>query len=125
MHSASRPAPEGRIGVISDTHSLLLLEAIEVLQTVERIPHTGDIGKPEHFDILAGIAPVTAIRGNINRGAGADTLTETATLTAGGLRIHMIHDRKALRADPVQEGWNIVISGHSHRSGIRDAGSVL
>lgn len=125
MHSTSRPARQGHIGIISDTHGLLRPEAVDALQGVDRILHAGDIGKPEHLEALARIAPVTAIRGNIDRGAWADALPETATIAVGGLRIHMIHDRKALRADPAQEGWNVVISGHSHKPGIEEAGGVL
>ena len=64
-----RPTSPGeRIGVISDTHGLLRPEALEALEGVERILHAGDIGDPGHLDALARIAPVTAIRGNIDRG---------------------------------------------------------
>ncbi|MBM3603810.1 MAG: metallophosphoesterase family protein [Alphaproteobacteria bacterium] len=121
-----RPTSPGeRIGVISDTHGLLRPEALEALEGVERILHAGDIGDPGHLDALARIAPVTAIRGNIDRGPWAEALPETVSLTIGGLRIHMIHDRKALRADPAAEGWNVVISGHSHKPGIEETGSTL
>jgi len=125
MHSTGRPVTDRRIGIISDTHGLLRQEAIDALEGVDRILHAGDIGRPEHLDVLARIAPVTAIRGNIDRGAWAESLPEATTLTSGGLRVHMIHDRKALRADPGQEGWNVVISGHSHNPGIEEAGGVL
>lgn len=125
MPFTTRTEREGRIGIISDTHGLLRSEAVDALQGVDRILHAGDIGKPEHLEILARIAPVTAIRGNIDRGAWAEALPETATLAVGGLRIYMIHDRKELRADPAQEGWNVVISGHSHKPGIEDVDGVL
>ncbi|GGF79391.1 phosphoesterase [Paracoccus acridae] len=119
------PSAGNRIGVISDTHSLLRPEALEALDGVGRILHAGDIGDPTHLEALARIAPVTAIRGNIDRGPWAKTLPETASLTIGGLRIHMIHDRKALQADPRAEGWDVVISGHSHKPGIEETGSTL
>lgn len=114
-----------RIGVISDTHGLLRPEALEVLEGVDRILHAGDIGDPTHLDVLARIAPVTAIRGNIDRGPWAEALPETVSLTIGGLRIHMIHDRKALQADPSAEGWDVVISGHSHQPSIEETGATL
>ncbi|QIR86594.1 metallophosphoesterase family protein [Paracoccus sp. AK26] len=125
MQPVIQPSPGARIGVISDTHSLLRPEALEALEGVDRILHAGDIGDPTHLEALARIAPVTAIRGNIDRGLWAKTLPETASLTICGLRIHMIHDRKALQADPRAEGWDVVISGHSHKPGIEETGSAL
>ncbi|MFC3167136.1 metallophosphoesterase family protein [Paracoccus fontiphilus] len=125
MHPLGQPSFEQRIGVISDTHGLLRPEALEALEGVHHILHAGDIGDPRHLDVLVRIAPVTAIRGNIDRGDWAKDLPETVSLTTGGLRIHMIHDRKALRADPRAEGWDVVISGHSHKPGIAETGSIL
>ena len=125
MSRPDQPPPRDCLGVISDTHGLLRPEAMEALAGVQHILHAGDIGKPEHLDELAGIAPVTAIRGNIDRGDWAEALPETATFTALGLRIHMIHDRNALHADPEAEGWHVVISGHSHKPGIEETGGTL
>ena len=125
MQPLGQPSSGGRIGVISDTHGLLRPEALEALEGVDHILHAGDIGNPGHLDALARIAPVTAIRGNIDRGDWAKALPETVSLTAGGLRIHMIHDRKALQADPGAEGWDVVISGHSHKPGILETGGIL
>ncbi|EAR52701.1 hypothetical protein OG2516_00704 [Oceanicola granulosus HTCC2516] len=119
------PPPRERIGVISDTHGLLRLEALDALDGVGHILHAGDIGEPAHLETLGRIAPVTAIRGNIDRGRWAEALPEKVTVTLGGLRIHMIHDRKALRTDPVAEGWDVVISGHSHKPGIDGTGTPL
>lgn len=119
-------APGGpRIGVISDTHGLLRPEALAALAGVGHILHAGDIGDPAHLEVLARIAPVTAIRGNIDRGSWAEALPPTATLTLAGLRIHMIHDRKALAEDPVARGWDVVVSGHSHKPGIEARGTTL
>lgn len=120
------PPPLGeRIGVISDTHSLLRPEAVEALRGVSHILHASDIGDPTHLDALARIAPVTAIRGNIDRGTWAEALPETVSLTIKGLHIHTIHDRNDLQADPATEGWDVVISGHSHKPGIEDTGFPL
>lgn len=119
------PSPRERVGVIADTHGLLRPEALEALAGVDRILHAGDIGDPDHLNALARIAPVTAIRGNIDRGQWAEALPETVSLTIGGMQIHMIHDRKALQADPGAEGWDVVISGHSHKPGIEETGSTL
>ena len=121
-----RPPPlSERIGVISDTHSLLRPEALEALEGVSHILHAGDIGDPMHLDTLAGIAPVTAIRGNIDRGTWAEALPETVSITIEGLRVYMIHDRKELQADPRAEGWDVVISGHSHQPGVENSGTPL
>ena len=125
MQPLIQPPPRKRIGVISDTHGLLRPEALEALEGVGRILHAGDIADPDHLDALARIAPVTAIRGNIDRGPWAEALPETVSLTIGSLRIHMIHDRKALQVDPAAEGWNVVISGHSHTPGIDETGGTL
>ena len=124
-HPSGQPLPERRIAVISDTHGLLRPEALAALGGAERILHAGDIRDPDHIDALTRIAPVTAIRGNIDRGAWAEALPETASIRAHGLRIHMIHDRHAMRADPKAEGWDVVISGHSHRPGIEETGGIL
>jgi len=125
MQPLIQPSQGERIGVISDTHGLLRPEALEALEGVDRILHAGDIGDPDHLDALARIAPVTAVRGNIDRGPWAESLPEAVSLTIGGLRIHMIHDRKDLQVDPKVEGWNVVISGHSHKPGIEETGSTL
>ncbi|MEX3314454.1 metallophosphoesterase family protein [Sulfitobacter sp. PS-8MA] len=123
--SSPQPPLDACIGVISDTHGLLRPEAVAALDGVGHILHAGDIGDPAHLDLLARMAPVTAIRGNIDRGDWADALPETVSVTLLGLHIHMIHDRKDLRADPAGEGWDVVISGHSHKPGIEDGGTPL
>ncbi|MGR3496107.1 metallophosphoesterase family protein [Citreimonas sp.] len=125
MTTTGQPPMQGRVGVISDTHGLLRPEALEALEGVDRILHAGDIGDPAHLDVLARIAPVQAIRGNIDRGDWAEALPETLTLTVGPMRIHMIHDRKALRADATVDGWDVVISGHSHNPGIEETDGIL
>ncbi|WP_371154133.1 metallophosphoesterase family protein [Jannaschia sp. 2305UL9-9] len=125
VHSLRPPSCEELVGVISDTHGLLRTEALEALQGVGHILHAGDIGDPEHLDALRRIAPLTAMRGNIDRSPWAEDLPKTANLTICGLHIYMIHDRKDLQVDPETEGWDVVISGHSHKPSIEETGSLL
>src|SRR5271167_4190256 len=80
------------LGVISDTHGLLRPEAIEAMRGSERILHAGDIGTPEILEALAQIAPVTAIRGNVDTAPWARALPESEVVEAGGLSIYMLHD---------------------------------
>jgi putative phosphoesterase len=100
------------IGVISDTHGLLRGEALAALRGCDAIVHAGDIGKPEVLEQLAELAPLTAIRGNVDTWA-AD-LPDTAVLTIAGKRFYVIHNVKELALDPRAAGFSAVISGHSH-----------
>ena len=104
-----------RVGVISDTHGLLRPEAINALRGVGHILHAGDIGKPEVLEALESIAPVDAIRGNIDTGEWAEKFPETLSLEIEGRRIHMLHNLKELAFDPAAEGYDAVIAGHSHK----------
>jgi uncharacterized protein len=103
-----------RIGVISDTHGLLRPEAIELLRGSEHIIHAGDIGSPEIIPALEAIAPVTAIRGNVDTHAWARRFPETEAVELGGMSIYVIHDLNALDLNPQAAGFAAVISGHSH-----------
>lgn len=114
-----------RIGVISDTHGLLRPEAVARLADVAHIVHAGDIGRPEVIADLERIAPVTAIRGNVDHGSWADDYPETRTVELFGRRLYLLHDRQQLRLDPAAEGIDIVISGHSHQPHIETLGGVL
>ena len=102
------------IGVISDTHGLLRPEAIETLRGAEHIIHAGDIGAAEILEKLATIAPVTAIRGNVDTAAWASRLPETEVLETGGISIYVLHDLAQLDLKPEAAGFEVVISGHSH-----------
>jgi putative phosphoesterase len=104
-----------RIGLISDTHGLLRPEALAFLQGCDHIVHGGDIGDPQILVQLAGLAPLTAVRGNNDRGAWADAVPATARVDFGGLRLYAIHDLAELKIDPMAEGVRVVVSGHSHR----------
>ena len=114
-----------RIGVISDTHGLLRPEALAVLEDCERIIHAGDIGKPQVLEALRAIAPLDAIRGNVDNGDWAEGLPDRLDLSLGGVRLHVLHDLKTLDFDPVAHGVGVVISGHSHKPRIEQRGEVL
>ena len=103
------------IGVISDTHGLLRPEAVALLRGSEHIIHAGDIGSPEIIPELQQIAPVTAIRGNVDAEAWARSFPETEVVELGGLHIYIIHDLNALDLNAKAAGFAAVISGHSHR----------
>jgi putative phosphoesterase len=103
------------VGVISDTHGLLRPEAVELLRGSEHIIHAGDIGAPEIIPELEKIAPVTAIRGNVDTQAWARRFAETEVVELAGLFLYVIHDAKALDLNPKAAGFAVVISGHSHK----------
>jgi len=113
------------IGVVSDTHGLLRSEALRRLRGVDRIVHAGDIGTPDVLRALEGIAPVTAVRGNNDRGAWARALPETTTITVEDARLHVLHDVKALAVDPRRAALAAVIAGHSHKPALLDRDGVL
>ena len=111
------------IGVISDTHGLLRPWAIEQLQGCDAILHAGDIGTPAVVDELRAIAPLTIIRGNIDK--WADDLPDIEAFELGGRYIYMLHDLKTLDVDPAAGGFDIVVSGHSHQPEIERRDGVL
>jgi len=115
----------GRVGVISDTHGLLRPEALAALEGSELIIHAGDIGKPEVLAGLSAVAPVAAIRGNNDRGSWAKKLPDILNLTINQTRIYVIHDVNELEIDAAAEGFNFVISGHSHKPGMTRRGGVV
>ncbi|MGA8342947.1 MAG: metallophosphoesterase family protein [Candidatus Sulfotelmatobacter sp.] len=102
------------IGVISDTHGLLRPEALTALQGSQHIIHAGDVGAAEILTKLATIAPVTAIRGNIDKDAWARNLPETEVVEVGAISIYVLHDLEQLDLKPEAAGFKVVISGHSH-----------
>jgi putative phosphoesterase len=103
-----------KIGVISDTHGLLRPEVAPALAGVERILHLGDVGKPSILTALAKIAPVTAIRGNVDREGPCSKLPETDVLLLGGRYVYMLHDLKTLHLDPAAGRFAAVLFGHTH-----------
>jgi hypothetical protein len=114
-----------RIGIISDTHGLLRPEVLAALQGCERIIHAGDVGKLEVLQRLNELAPITAVRGNNDKGAWAEELPVSASITVGQVAIYLIHDLAELAIDPVAAGISVVISGHSHKPSIQERDGVL
>lgn len=102
------------VGVISDTHGLLRPEAVATLQGSDYIIHAGDVGDPAILKRLKEIAPVTAVRGNVDRGSWAKKILETNVLEINGLSIYVLHDLNQLDLNPEAAGFSAVVSGHSH-----------
>jgi len=126
MHRAQAMANAlKRIGLISDTHGLLREEAVEALRGSELIIHAGDVGKPEILEALKKIAPVVAVRGNVDSEPWAQALPETAVTEAGAATIYVLHDVNALDLNPAASGFQIVVSGHSHKPGKSERDGVL
>lgn len=120
------PKDKYLVGVISDTHGLMRAEALRALAGSELIIHAGDIGRPEVLDALRTIAPaVVAVRGNNDREAWASDITETETIEIGGLRLYLLHALQELALDPVADGFDVVITGHSHRPSVERRDGVL
>ena len=113
------------LGLISDTHGILRPEAVAALQGADRILHAGDIGDPKILDNLAEIAPVIAVRGNIDTQPWSRTLPETELVEVQGVTIYILHDRSKLDLKPEAAGIAAVISGHSHQPKIEEINGVL
>lgn len=113
------------IGVISDTHGLLRPEALTALMGVAGIVHAGDIGGPNILEKLQTIAPVTAVRGNNDKGPWAEVIPETLMLNVRGHAIHVLHDVSRIDLSPAAAGVAVVVSGHSHKPEIIERDGVL
>jgi putative phosphoesterase len=113
------------IGLISDTHGLLRPQAVRALEGSELIIHAGDVGDPEILEALKKLAPVFAVRGNVDTEPWALALPETEVIETGLATFYLLHDAYALDLDPVAAGFHIVISGHSHKPSQTERGGVL
>jgi uncharacterized protein len=102
------------VGVISDTHGLLRPQAAELLRGSDAIIHAGDVGDPDILVSLERIAPVTAVRGNIDTAAWSKKLPEATVLEHGGLHVYVLHDVQRLDLKPSIAEFAAVIFGHSH-----------
>jgi len=124
-----------RVGLIADTHGLVRPEALKALEGADRVLHAGDVGDPAVLDALGAIAPVHAIRGNVDepeairrrRGTKkpaedwALELPETLDLTLEGFRVHVLHDRKLYGVG----NHDVVVAGHSHQPLVEERAGVI
>ena len=114
-----------KIGIISDTHGLLRPEAVERLAGVDHIIHAGDIGRPDVIAELRRIAPVTAVRGNVDRDEWAAGYPQTELVKLGGRFFYVLHNLAELDVDPTAAGIDVVVSGHSHQPKIETVDGVV
>ena len=105
------------VGVIADTHGLLRPQAVEALRGSQLIIHAGDVGAGEILDQLARVAPLRAVRGNVDKGTWAEALPISDLVEAGGAQLYVLHNLKELGLSPRAAGFAAVISGHSHQPG--------
>lgn len=112
------------IGLISDTHGLVRDSALQALQGVSLIVHAGDIGGPEVIEALQRIAPVVAVRGNMDCGGWADELPLSEVVEVGGASLYVLHDLGQLNLNPAAAGFCAVVCGHSHRPAMQTMGGV-
>lgn len=113
------------VGVISDTHGLLRPGALEEMRGSDLILHIGDVGDPGILDQLRELAPVHAVRGNVDRDSWAEALPLTEVVEVGGVVLYLIHILNDLDLDPEAAGFDAVIFGHTHRPRIDRAGPVM
>lgn len=110
---------------MSDTHGLIRPEALDAFRHTDLIIHAGDIGSPEVVERLKTIAPVVAVRGNVDKGEWARSIPKTETLEVAGLLFYVVHDINELDLDPAVAGFTLVITGHSHRPSCKRQKGVL
>ena len=113
------------IGIISDTHGLVRPQALEALKGVEMILHAGDVGNQQVLDTLNEIAPVVAVRGNNDKGDWAEALPDWEVVEVGEVSIYMLHDVKEIDISPSGGGFQVVVSGHSHKPSVEEKRGVL
>ncbi len=104
-----------RVGVISDTHGHLNAGLVSIFKSVDRIIHTGDIEAPGILEALAQMAPLDAVRGNMDFGNWASPLPREELITIGAVTVYALHDLTRLDLDPEAAGIQVVLSGHTHR----------
>lgn len=113
------------VGLISDTHGLVRPEALAALDGCERLIHAGDIGNATVLSQLEAVAPVIAVRGNIDTAAWARTVPETQAIELGGHYVYVLHNVAELDIDPAAAGFAVVVSGHSHRPLVETRDGVM
>jgi len=113
-----------RIALVSDTHGILRPDVVAGLAGVARILHMGDLGSPDVLEALARLAPLHAVRGNVDRGGWAQALPETDVIDVFGRRIYLLHDLARLDLDPAAAGVSMVLHGHTHQPAAEERGGV-
>lgn len=113
------------VGVVSDTHGLLRPEAVVALRGVDLLIHAGDVGSRDVLEELTLVAPVVAVRGNVDHGELRSKLPATAEAEAAGVWIHVLHRLEDLDLDPRAAGFGVVVHGHTHRPETRSRDGVL
>ncbi len=113
------------VGLISDTHGLLRPEAVRALQGSHRIIHAGDVGQSGILEALRAIAPVTAVRGNVDKAVWAQSLPQSESVNIEQVSIYVVHNIDDLDIDPSAAGVKVVVSGHSHRPSVVRRDGVL
>lgn len=113
------------IGIISDTHGLLRPDVLEMFEHVDFILHAGDIGDPDIIDTLETVAPIHAVKGNMDYGIWADRLPVTRSLAIGELKLLLVHDTIYMNGDMDVRDYDIVVTGHTHRPVVEERGHIL
>jgi uncharacterized protein len=113
------------VGLISDTHGLLRPQAVSALSGADHILHAGDVGDSKILKVLSTVAPLAAVRGNVDYGDWADELPSAATVTIDGRAIYLTHILADLQIDPEREKIAAVVTGHTHKPLIERCGDVL
>jgi putative phosphoesterase len=114
-----------RIAVLSDTHGLLRPQALQAVQSADHILHAGDVGDIRILEALREVAPVTAIRGNVDLQGPCSLLPETEAVELGGVLLYMLHSVDDLDLKPEAAGIGVVVFGHSHQPSLRERNGVL
>jgi putative phosphoesterase len=125
MRGIQRLTAMQRVGLISDTHGLVRPEAVDFLRGSDFIVHAGDIGDVQVLEELRRLAPLTAVRGNNDKGPWATSIAETDVLQVGDVSIYVLHDLSELDLDPIAAGFRVVVSGRSHNPRIEERDGVL
>lgn len=113
------------VGVISDTHGLLRPQAVDQLKGADLIVHGGDIGSVDVIEALSHVAPVIAVKGNVDKGEWTNRFALTETVGIQGKWIYVLHNLKEMHLDPKAAGFSVVISGHSHKPVVKTENNVL
>ncbi|HEX3569929.1 MAG TPA: metallophosphoesterase family protein [Acidobacteriaceae bacterium] len=114
-----------QVGIISDTHGLLRPEAVRQLTGVDHILHAGDVGDGKILDALRDLAPLTAIRGNVDVSGPCAQLPTTEAIELGGCLFYLVHAIDDLDVAPAAAGVKIVVYGHSHRAALKDRDGII